>query len=213
MLFRSQEGRITDLNVVVKGDVDGSVEAITRELGSITHEEVRIRVIHSAVGPVSESDVLLASASAAVIIAFHVTIETSARVMADDSGVEIREYDIIYEVIEELRSALSGLLAPSLEERIIGTIEVRQMFSSSRSGSIAGSVVRDGKVMRSNKVRLRRDGEIVWEGQIASLRRFKDDVREVLEGFECGVSLEGRNDVIEGDLIEAVEVVETARSL
>jgi translation initiation factor IF-2 len=208
-----QEGRITDLNVVVKGDVDGSVEAITQELGGITHDEVRIRVIHSAVGPVSESDVLLASASAAVIIAFHVTIETSARSMAVDSGVEIREYSIIYEVIEELRAALSGMLAPSLEERIIGTIEVRQMFSSSRSGSIAGSIVRDGKVTRSNKVRLRRDGEIVWEGQIASLRRFKDDVREVLEGFECGVSLEGRNDVIEGDLIEAVEIVETARSL
>lgn len=208
-----QEGRIKDLNVVVKGDVDGSVEAITQELGGITHDEVRVKVIHSGVGPVSESDVLLASASAAIIIAFHVSIEPSARNMAEDSGVEVREYSIIYEIIEELRGALSGMLAPSLEERIIGTIEVRQMFSSSRSGAIAGSVVRDGKVTRSNKVRLRRDGEIVWEGQIASLRRFKDDVREVLEGFECGVSLEGRNDVIEGDLIEAVEIVETARSL
>lgn len=208
-----QEGRIKDLNVVVKGDVDGSVEAITQELGGITHEEVRIRVIHHAVGPVSESDVLLASASEAIIIAFHVDIETTARSMAEDSGVEIREYSIIYEVIEELRGALSGLLAPSLEERVIGTIEVRQLFSSSRAGNIAGSIVRDGKVARSNKVRLRRDGEVVWEGNIASLRRFKDDVREVLEGFECGISLEGRNDVIEGDLIEAVEVVETARTL
>ncbi|MDA0336369.1 MAG: translation initiation factor IF-2 [bacterium] len=208
-----QEGRITDLNVVVKGDVDGSVEAITQELGSIIHEEVRIRVIHAAVGPVSESDVLLASASDAVVVAFQVPIESSARVMAADSGVEIREYSIIYQIIEELRAALSGMLTPSLEERIIGTIEVRQMFSSSRSGAIAGSIVRDGKVMRNNKVRLRRDGEIVWEGQIASLRRFKDDVREVLEGFECGVSLEGRSDVIEGDLIEAIEIIETARSL
>ena len=208
-----QEGRITDLNVVVKGDVDGSVEAITQELGSITHEEVRIQVIHSAVGPVSDSDVLLASASEAVIIAFHVTVEGSARTMAEANGIEIREYTIIYEIIEELRSALSGLLAPSLEERIIGTIEVRQIFSSSRAGNIAGSIVRDGKITRGNKVRLRRDGEIVWEGQISSLRRFKDDVREVLEGFECGVSLEGRNDVIEGDLIEAVEIVETARTL
>ena len=208
-----QEGRITDLNVVVKGDVDGSVEAITQELGGITHEEVRIKVIHSAVGPVSESDVLLASASDAIIIAFHVTIENSARDTAETSGVEIREYSIIYEVIEELRGALSGLLAPSLEERIVGTIEVRQMFSSSRAGNIAGSIVRDGRITRSSKVRIRRDGEVVWEGQISSLRRFKDDVREVLEGFECGVSLEGRNDVIEGDLIEAVEVVETARTL
>jgi translation initiation factor IF-2 len=182
-------------------------------LGGITHEEVRIKVIHSAVGPVSESDVLLASASDAVIIAFHISIEPSAREVAASSGVEIREYSIIYEVIEELRAALSGLLAPSQEERIVGTIEVRQMFSSSRAGNIAGSVVRDGKVSRNSKVRLRRDGEVVWEGQISSLRRFKDDVREVLEGFECGVSLEGRNDVIEGDLIEAVEIIETARSL
>ncbi len=207
------EGRIKDLNVVVKGDVDGSVEALTQELGGITHEEVRIQVIHSAVGPVSESDVLLASASDAIIIAFHISIEPSARVVAETSGVEIREYSIIYEVIEELRAALSGLLAPSLEERIVGTIEVRQMFSSSRAGNIAGSIVRDGKITRSSKVRLRRDGEVVWEGQISSLRRFKDDVREVLEGFECGVALEGRSDVIEGDLIEAVEIVETARSL
>jgi translation initiation factor IF-2 len=208
-----QEGRIKDLNVVVKGDVDGSVEAITQELGGITHEEVRIRVIHHAVGPVSESDVLLASASEAIIIAFHVDIETSAKQMAEDQGVEIREYSIIYEVIEELRAALSGLLAPSLEERVVGTIEVRQIFSSSRAGNIAGSIVREGKVMRNNKVRLRREGEVVWEGNISSLRRFKDDVREVLEGFECGISLEGRNDIIEGDLIEAVEIFETARTL
>ena len=208
-----QEGRIKDLNVVVKGDVDGSVEAITQELGSITHEEVRIAVIHSAVGPVSDNDVLLASASNAVIIAFHVTIENSAREMAEENGVEIREYTVIYEAIEELRAALEGLLAPSREERIIGTIEVRQMFSSSRSGNIAGCYVQGGRVARSNKVRLRRGEEIVWEGQIASLRRFKDDVREVLEGFECGVSLEGHNDVHEGDLIEAIEVVETARTL
>lgn len=208
-----QEGRITNLNVVVKGDVDGSVEAITQELGGITHAEVRIQVIHSAVGPVTDSDILLATASEAIVITFHVTVEGSARAMAEANGIEIREYTVIYQIIEELRSALSGLLAPSLEERIIGTIEVQQMFVSSKSGNIAGSIVRDGKITRGNKVRLRRDGEIVWEGQIASLRRFKDDVREVLEGFECGVSLEGRNDVIEGDLIEAVEIVETARTL
>ena len=208
-----QEGRIKDLNVVVKGDVDGSVEAITQELGGITHEEVRIAVIHAAVGPVSDNDVMLASASGAVIIAFHVTIESSAAAMAEENGVEIREYSVIYEVVEELRAALGGLLAPSLEERIIGTVEVRQLFSSSRAGNIAGCYVQDGRIARSNSVRLRREEEIVWEGRIASLRRFKDDVREVLEGFECGISLEGHNDVREGDLIEAVDVVETVRTL
>ncbi len=208
-----QEGRIKDLNVVVKGDVDGSVEAITQELGGITHEEVRIAVIHAAVGPVSDNDVMLASASGAVIIAFHVTIESSASAMAEENGVEIREYSVIYEVVEELRAALAGLLAPSLEERIIGTVEVRQLFSSSRAGNIAGCYVQDGRIARSSAVRLRREEEIVWEGRIASLRRFKDDVREVLEGFECGISLEGHNDVREGDLIEAVDVVETVRTL
>ena len=208
-----QEGRIQDLNVVVKGDVDGSVEAITQELGGITHEEVRIAVIHAAVGPVSDNDVMLASASGAVIIAFHVLIENSARTMAEESGVEIREYSVIYEVIEELRAALSGLLAPTLEERVIGTVEVRQLFSSSRAGNIAGCYVQDGRIARGSKVRLRREEEVVWEGRIASLRRFKDDVREVLEGFECGISLEGHNDVREGDLIESVDVVETARTL
>ena len=208
-----QEGRIQDLNVVVKGDVDGSVEAITQELGGITHEEVRVAVIHAAVGPVSENDVMLASASGAVIIAFHVLIENSARDMAEENGVEIREYSVIYEVIEELRAALSGLLAPTLEEHVTGTVEVRQLFSSSRAGNIAGCYVQDGRIARGSKVRLRREEEIVWEGRIASLRRFKDDVREVLEGFECGISLEGHNDVREGDFIEAVNVVETARTL
>ncbi len=208
-----QEGRIKDLNVVVKGDVDGSVEAITQELGGITHEEVRIAVIHAAVGPVSDNDVMLASASGAVIIAFHVDIDNSARATAENSGVEVREYSVIYEVVAELRAALSGLLSPSLEERIVGTVEVRQVFESSRAGNIAGCYVQDGRIARSSKVRLRREQEILWEGRISSLRRFKDDVREVLEGFECGISLEGHNDVREGDLIESVDVVETARTL
>ena len=161
----------------------------------------------------SESDVLLASASNAIIIAFHVSIEASARETAAYNGVEIREYEIIYEIIEELRAALEGLLAPTLEERIVSTVEVRQMFSSSRSGTIAGCFVQAGRIARNSKVRLRRDGEIVWQGQISSLRRFKDDVREVLEGFECGIALEGHNDVHEGDVIEAIEVGETARTL
>ena len=207
------EGRIRELNVVVKGDVDGSVEAITQELGGITHEEVRISVIHSSVGTVTESDILLASASNAIIIAFHVPIDPTARSVADDEGVEIREYSIIYEVIEELRAALSGLLAPSLDERIVGTIEVREVFSSSKTGNIAGCYVLNGNITRNHKVRLRRGEEVLFEGSIASLRRFKDDVREVAEGFECGVSLDGFNAIENGDLIEAIEIVETARTL
>ena len=133
--------------------------------------------------------------------------------MAEANGIEIREYTIIYEIIEELRSALSGLLAPSLEERLIGTIEVRQIFSSSRAGNIAGSIVRDGKITRGNKVRLRRDGEIVWEGQISSLRRFKDDVREVATGYECGIGLDRFSDIKTGDVIECFRIDEIKRSL
>ncbi|SVD15179.1 uncharacterized protein METZ01_LOCUS368033, partial [marine metagenome] len=167
----------------------------------------------SGVGPISESDVLLASASNAVVIAFHVPIEVNARDMAANSGVEIREYEIIYEVVEELRGALSGLLAPTLEERIVATLEVRQTFSSSRTGMIAGCFVQDGKIVRNNQVRLKREEEVLWKGAISSLRRFKDDVREVGEGFECGISLDGFDEVTEGDLIEAIEVVEIARSL
>jgi translation initiation factor IF-2 len=162
---------------------------------------------------VTESDILLASASKAIIIAFHVQIDPSARKIADDEGVEIREYSIIYEVIEELRAALSGLLTPTKEERVVGTLEVREVFSSSKSGSIAGCYVQGGNVTRNHKVRLRRAEEVVWDGTISSLRRFKDDVREVSEGFECGVSLEGFNAIENGDLIEAIEIVETARSL
>ena len=211
--FQIQEKRINELKVIVKGDVDGSVEAITQELGGITHEEVRISVIHSGVGQVSESDVLLAAASDAIVIAFHVSTQAKAREIAARDGVDIRNYEVIYEVFEELRAALSGLLAPELQERVIGTLEIRQIFSSSRDGKIGGCYVQSGKITRNNKVRVMRDGESVFEGSISSLRRFKDDVREVLEGFECGVAVAGFEDISEGDSLEVLEVVEAARSL
>ena len=211
--FQIQEKRINELKVIVKGDVDGSVEAISQELGGITHEEVRISVIHSGVGQVSESDVLLAAASDAIVIAFHVSTEAKAREIAARDGVDIRNYEVIYQVFEELRAALSGLLAPELQERVIGTLEIRQIFSSSRDGKIGGCYVQSGKITRNNKVRVMRDGESVFEGGIASLRRFKDDVREVLEGFECGVAVAGFDDISEGDSLEVLEVVESARSL
>lgn len=211
--YQIQEGKIKELNVVVKGDVDGSVEAINQELGGITHEEVRIAIIHSAVGPISESDVLLASASNAIIIGFGVPTETTAREMAVQSSVDIRNYSIIYEVVEELRAALSGLLSPKLDVQVIGEVQVRQVFSSSRTGNIAGCMVRSGKITRNNRVRVMRAGENVFEGDIASLRRFKDDVREVLEGYECGVGLEGWDDIAEEDVVEVLEVVESVRTL
>lgn len=208
-----QQGQVRELRVIIKGDVDGSVEAISQELGGIIHEEVRVSVIHSAVGPISETDVLLASASDAIIIAFRVQTETMARETAARNGVEIRQYKVIYEVIEEIRAALSGLLAPSLDERVIGAAQVRQVFSSSRFGTIAGCMIQKGKINRNSQIRVLREGEPVFKGVLSSLKRFKDDVREVLEGFECGIGIEGFDRIQEGDVIESLEVIETARTL
>ena len=208
-----QQGNVRELRVVVKGDVDGSVEAISQELGGITHEEVRVNVIHSAVGAISESDVLLAAASSAILIGFHVHTEPSARDLAGQEGVEIRNYRVIYEVIEEVRAALAGLLAPTMEEQVVGRAEIRQIFTSSRTGTIGGCMVQTGRIARNNQVRLLRDGEAIFTGVLASLRRFKDDVREVQDGFECGMGFEGFNDIQEGDIVEALVFVETARTL
>jgi translation initiation factor IF-2 len=208
-----QQGNVQELRVIVKGDVDGSVEAIAQELGGITHEEVRVNVIHSGVGAISESDVLLASASNAIILGFHVQIEPSTREIAVQEGVEVRSYKVIYEVVEEVRAALSGLLAPSYEEQVVGSAQVRQVFSSSRAGTIAGCMIQSGRITRNNQVRVIREGEPVYTGSIASLRRFKDDVREVNEGFECGIGIEGFNAIEEGDIIEALVMVETVRTL
>ena len=211
--YQIQQGKIKELNVVVKGDVDGSVEAINQELGRITHEEVRIAIVHSGVGSVSESDVLLASASKAVIVAFGVSTDAAVRELATQSGVDIRHYTIIYQVVEELRAALSGLLSPEIDERIIGALQVREVFSSSRAGTIAGCFVQKGKITRNHRIRVMRDGESVFQGEVASLRRFKDDVREVLEGFECGVALEGYDGIQAEDILEVVELVESARTV
>jgi len=211
--YKIQQGKMQELRVVVKGDVDGSVEAISQELGGIVHDEVRVSVIHNSVGAISESDVLLAAASEAIIIGFHVQTEPSARELSQSEGVEIRNYKIIYEVVEEIRAALAGLLAPSTEEQIVGSAEVRQMFSSSRTGNIAGCMVNNGQIIRANNVRVLRDGEKIFSGGLSSLRRFKDDVREVNEGFECGIGLDGFNEIKEGDIIESIEIIETLRSL
>ena len=208
-----KEGQVKDLPIIVKGDVDGSVEALSDSLMKLSTNEVKVVVIHKGVGGISEGDVLLAAASRAVIIGFHVRPNLNARRLAEKEEVEIRLYSIIYDAINEVKSALEGMLAPSLSEQILATVEVREVFKVSRVGTIAGCYVQDGKIVRNNKVRLVRDGLIVFDGTIASLKRFKDDVRDVEQGFECGIGLEGYNDVKSGDTIEAYTIVETKRKL
>jgi translation initiation factor IF-2 len=208
-----QDGQVKELKVVVKGDVDGSVGALADSLMKITHAEVRVHVIHRAVGAISESDVLLAAASGAIIIGFHVRPNLNARRLAEQENVDIRVYNIIYDAIEDIKKALEGLLSPEKNEEITATIDVREVFKVPKVGAIAGCYVQDGKITRGNKVRLVRDGIVVFEGGITSLKRFKDDVREVESGFECGIGLEGFNDIKVGDTIEAFKIVETQRKL
>ncbi|HUL44439.1 MAG TPA: translation initiation factor IF-2 [Bacteroidota bacterium] len=208
-----QDGQVKELKVVVKGDVDGSVGALADSLMKITHAEVRVNVIHRAVGAISESDVLLAAASNAVIIGFHVRPNLNARRLAEQENIDIRLYNIIYDAIEDVKKALEGLLSPEKNEEITATIDVRDIFKVPKVGTVAGCFVQDGKIARGNRVRLIRDGIVIFEGGLASLRRFKDDVREVEAGFECGIALEGYNDIKVEDTIEAYKIVETMRKL
>ncbi|MGA9408412.1 MAG: translation initiation factor IF-2, partial [Bacteroidota bacterium] len=205
--------QVRELSIVVKGDVDGSVEALADSLMKLSTAEVKIRVIHKGVGAISESDVLLAAASNAVIIGFHVRPNLNARRLAEQEKVDIRLYNIIYDAINEVRNALEGLLAPTISEEVTATVEVRETFKVPKIGMIAGCYVADGKIARNNKVRLLRDGVAIFNGTFASLKRFKDDVREVEQGFECGVGLENFNDIKVGDIIEAYKVIETKRKL
>jgi translation initiation factor IF-2 len=208
-----KDGVVRDLPVIVKGDVDGSVEALSDSLMKLSTAEVKVNVIHKGVGGISESDVLLATASRAVIIGFHVRPNLNARRLAESENVDIRLYNIIYDAINEVRSALEGMLAPAISEQILATVEIREIFKISRIGTVAGCQVKDGKITRNNKVRLVRDGLVIHEGTLASLKRFKEDVREVEQGFECGLALEGYNDIKVGDIVEAYKLVETKRKL
>jgi translation initiation factor IF-2 len=211
LFARVQEG-LKELNIIIKADVHGSVEALRDALEKIEQTEVRLRVIHTGVGAVTESDVNLAAASEAIIIAFNVRPRPEARALAEREGVDVRSYRVIYRAIEDMRSALIGMLSPDIVEETLGSVEVRTIFRASRIGTIAGSYVTDGIIRRNANIRLVRDGTVVHEGRIASLRRFDDDVREVSQGFECGVVIEGYNDVKEGDVIEAFELKEVART-
>ena len=206
-------GGVQDLPIVVKGDVDGSVEALGDSLVKLSNQEVRIDVIHKSVGAISESDVLLASASNAIIIGFRVRPNLNARKLAESEDVDIRMYEIIYDAIEDVRNALEGMLRPDIKEKVTATILVRDVFKISKVGTIAGCYVQDGKINRNSRVRLLRDGIVMHTGSIESLKRFKDDVREVESGFECGISLAGFNDIKVSDVIESFETVEVKRSL
>jgi translation initiation factor IF-2 len=207
-----QEGEVKDLNLILKGDVVGSVEAAISELQKIQHSEVRVNVIHSGVGAITEGDVMLASASNALVVGFNVRPNAEARAAADRQGVDIRTYRVIYQLTEDIEKALVGMLSAVSTEHTLGEAEVRQTFRVSRLGTIAGSYVRSGVIRRGARVRLVRDGSIVHETTIAQLKRFKDDAREVAEGFECGILLDGYNDVKEGDVLECFEIQEIERT-
>ncbi|MGZ4339510.1 MAG: translation initiation factor IF-2 [Gaiellaceae bacterium] len=207
-----QAGAVQDLNIVIKGDVQGSVEAIVSELGKIQHPEVRVNVIHTGVGGITENDVNLAAASNAMIVGFNVRPSAEVRGVAERAGVEIRLYRVIYQLSEEIEQALVGMLTPVETEAILGEVEVRALFKASRIGTIAGCMVTSGVVRRGANVRLFRDGTRIHETTVAALRRFKDDVREVTEGFECGILLEGFNDLREGDVFEVFETREVERT-
>jgi translation initiation factor IF-2 len=207
-----QAGEVQDLNLVVKADVDGSVEAVVSEVQKIQHPEVRVNVIHQGVGGITESDIMLASASNALVVGFNVRPNAEARALAEREGVEIRTYRVIYQLTEEIEQALVGMLSPIEREETIGEVEVRALFRVSRLGTIAGSYVTQGVVRRSAQVRIVREGTVIHETRIAQLRRFKDDVREVQEGFECGILLDGYNDLREGDVFEIYETREVERT-
>jgi len=206
-------GNFQELNVIVKGDVDGSIEALSDSLIKLSTEEIQVNVLHKAVGEISESDVTLAAASDAIIIGFQVRPSQAARRTAERDGVEIRLYSVIYQAIEEVKDAMEGMLAPEVKEEVIGTAEVMQTYRISKVGTVAGCLVREGRVRRNAKIRLIRDGIVRYTGDLGSLRRFKDDVKEVTSGYDCGLNIAGYNDIREGDIVECYEEVEVKKSL
>ena len=206
-----QEGNLKELDIVVKADVQGSVEAIKQSLLKLSNDEVVVKIIHGGVGAINESDVILASASNAIIIGFNVRPDATAKEIAEREGVDLRLYRVIYNAIEDVEAAMKGMLDPVFEEKVLGHAEVRQTFKASGVGTIAGSYVLDGTFQRGCKVRISREGNQIFEGNLASLKRFKDDVKEVRSGYECGLVFEGFNDLQEFDQVEAYIMVEVPR--
>ncbi len=206
-------GNFKELNIIVKGDVDGSIEALSDSLLKLSTEQIQVNIISKAVGQISESDVLLASASDAIIIGFQVRPSASARKLAEHEQIDIRLYSIIYDAINEIKAAMEGMLAPTFEEKIVANVEIRETFKISKVGTIAGCMVLDGKITRNSKIRIVREGVVIYTGELASLKRFKDDVKEVLTGYECGLNIHNFNNIEVGDIVEAYENVEVKRKL
>jgi translation initiation factor IF-2 len=207
------EGATKSLTIIIKADVQGSYEGLAHALAKLSTPEVGVTVVLAAVGAISESDVNLALASKAVLIGFNVRADVSARKLIESSGVKVRYYNIIYEAVDDIKAALGGLLSPEIKEVVLGMVEIRSVFKISKIGSVAGCFVSDGLIKRSSSIRLLREGVVIFTGELESLKRFKDDVKEVKAGFECGLSLKNYDDIQEGDQLEAFETTEVARTL
>ena len=201
-------GQVKDLNIIIKADVQGSVEAVRQSLEKLSNDEVRVHTIHGGVGAITESDVMLASTSNAIIVGFNVRPDANARDMAEREKIDVRLYRVIYQAIEDVQNAMKGLLAPKFKEVLLGHADVRQTFRVSGVGTIAGAYVTDGKIVRNAQIRLLRDNVVIHEGKIDSLKRFKDDAKEVATGYECGIGIAGYNDIKENDVIECFEMQE-----
>jgi translation initiation factor IF-2 len=206
-------GEVQTLSLIIKADVQGSQEALAASLLKLSNDEVKVQIVFSAVGGISESDVNLAIASKAIIIGFNTRADVGARKLAEGNGVDIRYYNIIYDAVDEVKAAIGGMLAPEKREEVIGSAEIRQIFRASKIGTIAGCMVTSGVVRRNAKLRLLRNNVVIFTGELESLKRFKDDAKEVKEGFECGLNLKGYNDIEEGDQLEFFEIKEIARTL
>ena len=206
-------GEVSELNIIIKADVDGSIEALSGALQKLGTEEVSVNIIHTGSGAITESDVLLASASDAIIIGFQVRPTSTARKLAETESIDIRLFSVIYDAVDEVHDALEGMLSPEIKEEMKGLVTVREIFKISRVGTIAGCYVNEGKVSRNNPIRIIRDGVVIYDGEIDTLKRFKDDVKEVQAGYECGISIENFNDIKVGDEFESYEVVEEKRKL
>jgi translation initiation factor IF-2 len=206
-------GNFQELNIIVKGDVDGSVEALSDSLIKLSTPEIQLNIIHKAVGQISESDVLLAAASNAIIVGFQVRPSLAARKLAEKEEIDIRLYSIIYNAIEEIRAAMEGMLSPEVKEEIVATLEIREIFKVTKVGTVAGCYVKEGKITRNTKVRVIRDGIVIYTGELGSLKRFKDDVKEVVGGYECGLNIQSFNDIKAGDIVEGYQEVEIKKTL